>query len=101
MPLRRFFQPAQVGFDLGSSLMMGRADKRSFPEHILDIDARVAFDEQTDQFQIACERCLVKGWAMGVPANGVEALGVFPGLQQEANDRNRPPLRNRARAGCR
>jgi hypothetical protein len=56
MPLGRLFEPAQPGFDLGFSLLMGPAGIRLLPEHILDIDARAAFDEQTGQFQIASER---------------------------------------------
>jgi hypothetical protein len=55
MPLGRLFEPAQPGFGPGVSLVMGPAGSH-FLEHILAIDARAAFDEQTGQFQIASER---------------------------------------------
>jgi hypothetical protein len=47
MPLGRFFEPAQVGFDFGFFPHDGPIRQAFLAEHILDIDARAARDEQT------------------------------------------------------
>jgi len=73
--------------DLAPSRVPGPAERCAGVDPVGEVEARPARDQQLDHGRMAPERSVVQRRRMGMRARRIEAVGVLPGVEEEADER--------------
>src|SRR5689334_7184098 len=72
--------------NLGLAAVLGPAERGGVVDGVLDVEAGAALDEQAHGVEVAVADGLVQGRGVRVEAFGVEAVGIFARVKEQADD---------------